>query len=145
MGIVETLVVEGSNDGLTGTSGCYNQVPIALVYLSLNSQLVEDGLLMRQDVIFLQHPSNTSVHLVALRDGGYKAVVIVVLEVVVVPIGVKRGKGLLDDMRILLMGDAHIPLQALRQGRARDIGRTDISRIHATLSDKDIRLGVQPV
>ena len=118
MSIMKTLIVECCNHRLTRTCSGHYQVFVAEMYLTLDGQLVEDGLLMRQNMILLQNMPCRSVYLTFFRNGSHKALVVIVLEIITIPIGIKRGKSLADNMRILLIGDTHIPLQSLCQRRA---------------------------
>ena len=118
IGIIETFVVKGRYHGLTCTRCSYYQVFITLMYLTFYRQFVEDSLLVRQHMIFLQNATHASVYFISLCYGSHKTVVVIILEIVAIPIGVERSKSFLNDVRILLIGNTHVPLQALCQSGA---------------------------
>ena len=142
MGIIETLVVKSRYHGLTCTSCRYNQILITLMYLTFYRQFVEDSLLVRQYMIFLQNTAHAPVYFISFCYGSHETVIVIVLEIVAVPICVECGESFLNDMRILLICNTHVPLQPLCQSRARHIRGTNVCRIHTTLSDKNIRLSM---
>ena len=145
IGIIEPLVVESRNHRFSRTCCRNNQVSVAVMNLPFHRQLIKDGLLVGQHMILLQHTPRGPVHLISFGNGSHKAVIVIILEVIAVPVSVECGKCLLDDMRILLIGNAHIPLQSLCQRRARNVRRTNVSRIHATFPYENVRFGMQPV
>ena len=61
-------------------------------------------------MIFLKNTPNTSAYFISLCNSSHETVIIIVLEIVAIPVCIKCGKSFLNDVRILLIGDAHIPL-----------------------------------
>ena len=110
IGIIETLIVKSCYHGLACTCCRYYQVLITLMYLTFYCQFVEDSLLVRQHMIFLQNTPHASVYFISLSYGCDKTVIIIILEIVAVPISIERGKSFLYDVRIFLIGNTHVPL-----------------------------------
>jgi len=68
---------------------------------------------------------------------------VVELKLRVVPIREKGIGTLGDDVRNLLLRHLQVPLQPIRQGRARQVGRAYIGRMKTCISPKQVSLGVQ--
>ena len=82
-----------------------------------------------------------------LREGIVEAVAVALrvvgLERGVVPVAVEGGLELLDEGGRRDGREAHVPLDAVQQGRAREVARTDVGRVETGVASEQPRLGVE--
>ena len=68
---------------------------------------------------------------------------IVQVEFVVGPVGVEGFAEFVDDVGHLPRGDFHVPLQAVGQGRAREVGRANVAGVEAAVAQEQVGFGVE--
>ena len=147
-GLGEATVVECGDDGLAGPRRGDDEVAIPVIRFPFSAQFFEDLLLERVRPEVEEEPRG----LASIRGGAEGlpepllpggVVRVEPFELRVRPERLELPAELLDRVRVAPLGELDRPLEAVAEGRGREVGRADVGRAEARLAVEEPRLGVE--
>lgn len=146
--VTQPLVVQGGDHGLAGASGGHDEVAAAPVPTAFDLECLEDLLLVGPGAQLETGEVDVGAAARGMVHGDLEPLAVplglVRLELVAFPVRVERRGELLQQRRVAMAREAHVPLQPVEHRGSRQVRRAHIAGGEPAVAVKQPGLGVQP-